>query len=80
MISCRISEENFRILREICLDGRFVSLSDLVRTAVEELVLKQRSEYSITAIHSAVETLSTRIEVMDRDLKELISSSVNNIR
>ena len=74
MITFRVSEEDFRNVQEICAGEGFVSFSDLVRTAVQELVLN-RSGRGPTAIHSAVEKLSTRLDALDRDVKELIHRS-----
>jgi hypothetical protein len=73
MISFRVSEEEFRTLREVCLGEGFGSFSDLVRTAVEELV-SNRSQRGPTAITGAVQELVARVDALDRDLKQLINN------
>jgi len=71
MISFRVSEKEFQTLTEMCLSQGFQSYSDLVRTAVQEL-LSNRAGLGPAAVQSAVEILTRRIDSLDRDLKELI--------
>lgn len=73
MISFRVSEEEFRTLREVCLGEGFGSFSDLVRTAVQELVAN-RSQRDPTAVAGAVQNLVARVDALDQDLKELITN------
>jgi hypothetical protein len=72
MISFRVSEEEFRLLREVCLGEGFGSCSDLVRTAVQELI-SNRSQGGPTAVAGAVQNLITRVDVLDQNLKELMN-------
>jgi Arc/MetJ-type ribon-helix-helix transcriptional regulator len=74
MVSFRVSEEEFRTLADVCLSQGFLSYSDLVRTAVQEL-LSNRAGGGPAVVQSAVENLTRRIESLDRNLKELISHS-----
>lgn len=74
MISFRVSEEEFRTLAEVCLRQGFQSYSDLVRTAVREL-LSSRAGWGPAPVQRAVESLTQRIESLDRDLRELIGRS-----
>jgi Arc/MetJ-type ribon-helix-helix transcriptional regulator len=74
MISFRVSEEEFRTLAEVCLSQGFQSYSDLVRTAVQEL-LSNRAGRGPALVQSAMESLTRRIELLDHDLKELIGHS-----
>jgi hypothetical protein len=73
MISFRVSEEEFRTLKEICLSEGFGSFSDLVRTAVQELVAN-RAQRGPTAVAGAVQTLITRVDALDQNLKELMNN------
>jgi Arc/MetJ-type ribon-helix-helix transcriptional regulator len=73
MISFRVSEEDFRLLREVCLGEGFGSCSDLVRTAVQELI-SNRSQRGATAVADAVQSLITRVELIDQSLKGLMNS------
>jgi len=73
MISFRVSEDEFRTLREVCLGEGFGSFSDLVRTAVEELI-SNRSQRGPEAVAGAVQNLITRVDDLDRNLKELINN------
>ena len=57
----------------MCLSQGFQSYSDLVRTAVQEL-LSNRGGRGPAPAQSAVEVLTRRIESLDRDLKELIGT------
>jgi hypothetical protein len=70
MISFRVSEEEFLTLRQICAGEGFVSFSDLIRTAVQELV-SNRASRGPTAIHDAVQKLSMRIDALDQHLREI---------
>jgi hypothetical protein len=72
MISFRVSEEEFRTLKEICLGEGFGSFSDLVRTAIQELVAN-RAQRGPTAVAGAVQTLITRVDALDQNLKELMN-------
>jgi len=67
MISCRVSDEEFRTLRQVCGDLGFASFSHLIRTAVQELLLN-RSGRGSTAVSYAVEQLSTRVDALEADL------------
>ena len=73
MISFRVSEEEFRTLREVCLGEGFGSFSDLVRTAVEELI-SNRAQRGPAAVAGAVQNLITRVDDLDRNLKELMTN------
>lgn len=73
MISFRVSEEDFRLLRELCLGEGFGSCSDLLRTAVQELI-SNRSQRGPTAVAGAVQSLITRLESLDQSLKDLMNS------
>ena len=73
MISFRVSEDEFRTLREVCLGEGFGSFSDLVRTAVEELI-SNRAQRGPAAVAGAVQNLITRVDDLDRNLKELMNN------
>ena len=73
MISFRVSEDEFRTLREVCLGEGFGSFSDLVRTAVEELI-SNRAQRGPAAVAGAVQNLITRVDDLDRHLKELMTN------
>jgi hypothetical protein len=73
MISFRVSEHEFRTLREVCLGEGFGSFSDLVRTAVEELI-SNRAQRGPAAVAGAVQNLITRVDDLDRNLKELMAN------
>jgi hypothetical protein len=73
MITFRVSEEEFRTLREVCLGEGFGSFSDLVRTAVEELI-SNRSHRGPAAVTGAVQDLVARVDAIDRNLKELMNN------
>ena len=73
MISFRVSEDEFRTLREVCLGEGFGSFSDLVRTAVEELI-SNRAQRGPAAVAGAVQNLITRVDDLDRNLKELMTN------
>ena len=68
-----MSEEEFRTLKEICLGEGFGSFSDLVRTAVQELV-ENRAQRGPTAVAGAVQNLITRVNALDQNLKELMNN------
>ena len=73
MISFRVSEENFRLLREVCIGEGFGSCSDLVRTAVQELI-SNRSQCGPAAVAGVVQDLIIRLELLDQNLKNLVDS------
>jgi Arc/MetJ-type ribon-helix-helix transcriptional regulator len=79
LISVRINDEELSNYRAICACEGFVSFSDLVRTAIHELIAN-RSGRGPGAIRSAVNELSTRIEKLDQDVKELLTPSHSNGR
>jgi hypothetical protein len=79
MISFRVSEEEFRTLREVCIDDGFGSFSDLVRTAVQELI-SNRTQRGPTVVAGAVQNLITRVDALDRNLKELMNNWSSPIR
>jgi len=60
------------MLQEVCAGERFGSFSDLVRTAVQELVAN-RAQRGPTAVAGAVQNLITRVDALDQDLKELMN-------
>jgi hypothetical protein len=70
LISVRVSEEDFSIFRQICDSHGFVTFSDLVRTAIQELI-SNRSGPNPSPIHSAMLELSTRMDKLCRDFDEL---------
>jgi Arc/MetJ-type ribon-helix-helix transcriptional regulator len=72
MISFRVSEEEFQTLREVCSGERFNSVSELVRAAVQELVAN-RAQQGPKAVAGAVQTLITRVDALDQNLKELMN-------
>jgi len=73
MISFRVSEDEFRTLREVCLGEGFGSFSDLVRTAVQELI-SNRAQRGPAAVAGAVQNLITRVDDLDRNLKDLMNN------
>ena len=79
LISVRITEEELSVYREICAFEGFGSFSDLVRTAIQELAAN-RNGRGPKAIQTAVNELSTRINELDQDLKELLAPSNSNKR
>jgi hypothetical protein len=79
MISFRVSEEEFRTLREVCLGEGFGSFSDLVRTAVEELI-SNLSKRGPAAVTGAVQDLVARVDAIDRNLKELMNNWTSTAR
>ena len=74
MISFRLSEEEFRTLKEVSAGQGFGSLSDLVRTAVQEMI-SSRPGPGLPATHNTVQSLIARIGTLERDLKELVNCS-----
>jgi len=74
MVCFRVSEEEFRTLTDVCQSLGFLSYSDLVRTAVQEL-LSNRAGGGGATVKSAVDNLAKRIDSLDRDLKDLLSYS-----
>ncbi len=72
MIRFRVSEGEFRTLREVCLGERFNSVSELVRAAIQELVAN-RAQRGPTAVAGAVQNLITRVDALDQNLKELMN-------
>lgn len=77
LISVRITEDELCVYREICAFQGFGSFSDLVRTAIQELAAN-RNGLGPKAIQTAVNELSTRINELDQDLKELLAPSNPN--
>jgi len=73
-VSFRVSDDEFRALTDVCLSRGFPSYSDLVRTAVHEL-LSNRGGLGLSAVQGAVESLSKRIDLLESDLKEVIQSA-----
>ena len=67
-----MSEEEFRTLKKICSGEGFGSFSDLVRTAVQELV-ENRAQRGPTAVAGAVQNLITRVDALDQNLKQLMN-------
>lgn len=74
MVSFRVSDDEFRSLTDVCLSGGFPSYSDLVRTAVHEL-LSNRAGLGLSGVQGAVENLSKRIDLLESDLKDVIHSA-----
>jgi hypothetical protein len=74
LISVRITEDELCVYREICACEGFGSFSDLVRTAIQELIAN-RSGRGPGALHSAVNELRTRIDQLDHDLKDFFTPS-----
>lgn len=74
MITFRLSEEEFRSFRDVCICEGFGSFSELMRTAVRELIAN-RQKRSPEALHAAMERLNTRMEELGRDVKQLRASS-----
>jgi len=72
MVRFRVSEGEFRTLREVCLGEGFGSFSNLVRTAIHELIAN-RAQQGPTAVAGAVQTLITRVDALDQNLKELMN-------
>ena len=74
MISFRVSEEEFRDFRYVCLAEGFSSFSDLVRVAVQQLVAKheRQGEHGLQA---AMEQIYSRMDELDRSIKQLRKSS-----
>ena len=79
MISFRVSEEEFRTLREVCLGEGFNSVSELVRAAVQELIAN-RAQQGPKAVAGAVQTLITRVDALDQNLKELMNNWASTAR
>jgi Arc/MetJ-type ribon-helix-helix transcriptional regulator len=79
LISFRITDEELCYYRQICACDGFVSFSDLVRTAIQELIAN-RAGRGPGAIQSAVNELSTRIDRLDQDVKELLTPLSSNGR
>jgi hypothetical protein len=77
LISFRVSEEEFCSFKDICGCEGFMSFSDLVRTAIQELIAN-RSGRGPTAIRTAVNELSTRIDKLGQDLKDMKTLSKSN--
>ena len=70
MISIRLTEEEFRALRQVCISEGFVSLSQFARTAIEELIAN-RSPSTATDLYTEVERLRDLIDELRQDLTEL---------
>ena len=74
MVSFRVSDDEFRALTDVCLSQGFGSYSDLVRTAVQQL-LSNRVGLGLSAVQGAVENLSKRIDLLESDLQDVIQSA-----
>jgi len=74
IVTFRLSQEEFRDFRNICLDEGFGNFSELLRAAVQELIAN-RQVCSPEALHAAMERLNTRMEELGRDVKQLRTSS-----
>ena len=70
MISIRLTEEEFRALRQVCISEGFVSFSQFARTAIEELIAN-RSPSTATDLDAEVKRLRALIDELRQDLKEL---------
>jgi Arc/MetJ-type ribon-helix-helix transcriptional regulator len=71
MISFRLCEDEFLEFRRICLEEGFASFSDLVRAAVQQLLAK-RAQQREASLQAAVEQIQSRMDELDRDLKQLL--------
>ena len=70
MSSIRVTEEEFRALRQVCISEGFVSFSQFARTAIEELIAN-RSPSTATDLDAEVKRLRAIIDELRQDLTEL---------
>ena len=70
MISIRLTEEEFRALRQVCISENFVSFSQFARTGIVELIAN-RSPSTATDLYTEVNRLRALIDELRQDLKEL---------
>ncbi|MCU1274619.1 MAG: hypothetical protein JWO48_2050 [Bryobacterales bacterium] len=74
MISFRLSEDEFLEFRRACLEEGFASFSDLVRAAVQQLLSKRALQREAT-LQTAMEQIQSRMDELDRSLKQLMGSA-----
>src|SRR5437763_12922712 len=70
VLSIRLTEEEFRALRQVCISEGFVSFSEFARTAIEELIAN-RSPSTATDIYAEMKRLRTLIKELRQDLTVL---------
>jgi Arc/MetJ-type ribon-helix-helix transcriptional regulator len=73
MISFRLSEDEFVEFRRMCMEEGFASFSDLVRVAVQQM-LSNRVRQREATLQTAMEHIQSRMDELDRNLKQLLSS------
>lgn len=73
MISFRLSEDEFVEFRRICMEEGFASFSDLVRVAVQQM-LSNRVRQREATLQTAMEHIQSRMDELDRNLKQLLGS------
>jgi Arc/MetJ-type ribon-helix-helix transcriptional regulator len=74
MLSFRISDEQLRNLRRVCLADGFGSYSELARTAVDELIARRSSSEAAT-LELEVERLRAQVEVLHRYFNEHVTAA-----
>ena len=74
MLSFRVSEEQYRSLRAICISDGFVSYSELARTAIDELI-QNHTRTEAKKVEGEIERLWARVEELNRALKNVNSAS-----
>ena len=79
IVSFRLSDEEFRSFRSVCISEGFGSFSELIRIAVQELIAN-RHGYSAEALRAAMERLNARVEEVGRDVKQLKTLPAETIR
>jgi Arc/MetJ-type ribon-helix-helix transcriptional regulator len=71
MISFRLSEDEFVEFRRMCMEEGFASFSDLVRVAVQQM-LSNRVRQREATLQTAMEQIQSRMDELDRNLKQLL--------
>jgi len=79
MVTFRLSDEEFYSFRDVCISEGFGSFSELIRAGVQELIASRHGN-SAEALRAALEKLNARIEEVSRDVKQLKTSSAEEIR
>ena len=73
LISFRMSEDEFRDYHYLCAREGFSSFSDLVRVAVQQLVANRLGRGD-QALQQAMDKIFTRMDELDRDVKQLMAA------
>jgi hypothetical protein len=71
ILSIRLSETEYQVLKEICVREEARSLSDLARTAVQTLIAS-RTRPRGEGLETALQSLVLRLDAIERTLREAL--------